>query len=172
VAVNYAYRFSDIFQIFSVPPDASKPDAVLGSHPFVIEVSVSAGSNPFTNSNRGQLKIKKIKNLLSVLLQYNVGGNPASTQHRWVLDNPLENASVALKQVTYSCSDTNWRPDRLTDISNFSSPTMNKPREYYAKYGITGEEGLELPSNFDDQFKRYFSIDKKIQCRFERACYR
>jgi hypothetical protein len=171
VAVDHAHRHSEIFQIFPVPPDSAKPDTLLAPHPFVIEVSVPAGSNPFANANRGRLKAKQIKNVLSLLLQFNVKGISTSTQHVWVFDNPAGSPPVNLRQVMYTCIDPNWKPDCLTDISEFPPANILIPSEYYAKYGISGDEGLELPSNFDEQFQRYFALDDARRRRFERACY-
>jgi hypothetical protein len=171
VAVEHAHRHSDIFQFFPVPQGSAKPDTLLAPHPFVVEVSVPSGSNPFINADRGKLKAKHIKNVLALLLQFHVKGCPTSTQHVWVFDNPAGSPPVNLRQVMYTCIDPAWRPDQLTDISSFPSPNRPSPTEYYAKHGISGNEGLELPSNFDDQFQRYFALQGESGRRFQRACY-
>ncbi len=171
VNVEAAYKCSDTFQIFPVPPGSAKSDALLGPHPFVLEVAVPASSDPFTRVNRGRLKARKIKNVLAVLLQYSVSAIPESTQHVWVLNDPTDASSVSLNQRMYTCMDPNWRSDCLSDIANHATCPMVLPADYYAKYGISEGEGLELPANIDDQFDRYFSMGKVAQQRFDRACY-
>jgi hypothetical protein len=171
VNVETAYKYSDTFQVFPVPPGSATSDSLLGPHPFVLEVAVPASSDPFTSGNRGRLKARKIKNVLAVLLQYNVSATPTFTQHVWVLNDPTDPPSVSLKQRMYTCMDPNWRPDCLRDITNHATCPMVLPADYYAKYGISGGEGLELPANIDDQFDRYFSMGTVAQQRFDRACY-
>ena len=171
VNVETGYKYSDTFQIFPVPPGSAKSDTFWGHHPFVLEVAVPASSNPFTSGNRGRLKVRKIKNVLAVLLQYIVSAIPTSTQHVWVFNDPTDTPPVSLKQRMYSCNDPNWRPDCLSDIASHAMCPMVSPADYYAKYGVSGGEGLELPASIDDQFDRYFSMGTEQQQRFDRACY-
>lgn len=171
VAVNSAHRHDEAFQILPVPQDAAKPDTLLGPHPFLLEIAIPASTNPFTNANRGRIAAKCIKNVLAVLLQFNVSGLATSTQYVWVFDKPSDVPPVSLHQIMYTCFDPGWSAERLTDISGQQPSTLTAPSDYYAKYGISGYEGLELPANFDDQFRRYFALSDQERQRFDRASY-
>lgn len=170
VPVNRAYRYSDVFQIFPVPPGAPKPDMLVSPHPFVIEVSVPAGSNIHTNMVRGRLKAIRIRLVLAVLLQHRVSGL-RNTEYVWVYDESVGAQHVSLKQAMYTCNDLTWRSDVFTDISEFPSEEMADPNTYYHEVGVSVDDVAQFPSFFDNLFQRYFALNERDRQRFERACY-
>jgi hypothetical protein len=83
--VNGAFRYEDVFQILPVPSEAPRPSVLIADHPFLLQFKYKSSQNAFLRAARRAAQARRLKLLLSVLLEGGVRGAGSFSRHHWVI---------------------------------------------------------------------------------------
>jgi hypothetical protein len=90
--VNGFWRHGDDWQILPAPPQAPRPRALMGDHPFVLEYRVRSSSAFSVALMRRSRRYWELHLLLSLLLRGQITRETFEPQHHWViLPEPMPN---------------------------------------------------------------------------------
>ncbi len=84
VPVNGWWRYRDDFQVLPVPEGSPRPDALLGAHPFVLEVRVPDSPDALTRIHRRDRRVRVLDLVLGSFLRLRVRGPDSWYRQFWV----------------------------------------------------------------------------------------
>ena len=173
VPVSGYFHYRDRFQILPVPPDAPRPEFLLGDHPFLLEFQFPATSNSMLRQARRAARERECELLATGLLEFSIHGLGRMARHHWVLpqSDPKEPWRSVYCQEMYTWPGLSLEGDRFTPTEGLGSLMEIAPQEYYSRSGISPERHLEIPSNLTALLDTFYALAKRNRERFLRACF-
>jgi hypothetical protein len=167
------WRHGDDWQILPAPPQAPRPSATMGDHPFVIEYRVQRSLDFSVALMRRSRRYWELHLLLSLLLRGRVTRETTSAPHHWVLlPEPLPNGlqTVYVNEGYFPGEGFLLVADDFSDPSEYSQLNVVPDAEYYARRGIERNE-MEVPASLDEFFDRFEAADSRTRDQLLRASY-
>lgn len=171
VPVTGSWRYRDSLQILPAPPQAPRPQYLLGDHPFVLEVTY-AHSEEFTIAlERAFHELDEVNLVLAGALPW-IDHRPRNSQQQWAI--PVGGEAVPKRsmwtQTTYRFEGFEAIADALT--SEPGPPLrLVEDSAYYARIGVSSDDTLELPASIETMLDRFYALEEKRRERFLRWCY-
>ena len=171
--VNGWLRYRDDFQVLPVPAHAPKVPYLAADHPFLLEFRFPATPNQMIAGERRKVRERELELLLNGMLFPGVYGLERFGRAHWVA------AEVeAGKPVTCRFAHTLYTWDGLAITGGDFGRTDGiepmvaaDPAEYYKRYALSFQHGLDVPSNLTDTLDRFYALQRAQRNRLLRACF-
>lgn len=173
VPVTGAWRSGrTTLQIMPVPPEAPRPPAVMGDHPFVLEFAVRKSPHSMVNWKRRVHVGSRWAHFLNVVLVRRTFLLGPRSEQAWGIEVASDEPKTVWVQFPfYSLPEFRVEQEELSDISSFSKIQILDNETYYNQRGISGEDGFTIPVLMEDAISAYISLDKQAKLRFETAAH-
>jgi len=171
--VNGFWRHGDDWQILPAPPQAPRPEFLMGDHPFVLEYRVRSSSAFSVALMRRSRRYWELHLLLSLVLRGRITRETFEPQHHWViLPEPMPNGL----QTAYVNEGYLVGEGFLLVADDFSDPSKYPPLavvpddDYYARRGVARDQ-MDVPACLDVFFDRFDAADTRTRDQLLRASY-
>jgi hypothetical protein len=172
------FKYRDHFQILPMPSEAPQPLGFLAEHhPFLLQFRFKPSTNTPLSFSRRDAQGQRLTLLLTGLLEGDIHSLARSVQFHWVLPRPELN-ELPLKLVSAYCQEGYAFPllgslsrNEFSSVDELTPVQAAEPEEYYTRFGITPEEGLQVPHNLASLIDRFFSLNETDQDSFLRSCF-
>jgi hypothetical protein len=171
--VNGFWRHGDDWQILPAPPQAPRPRALMGDHPFVLEYRVRSSSAFSVALMRRSRRYWEQHLLLSLLLRGRITRETFEPQHHWViLPEPMPNGlQTAYVNEGYLVGEGFLLvADDFSDPSEHPQLAVVPDDDYYARRGVSRDE-MDVPACLDVFFDRFDAADTRTRDQLLRASY-
>jgi hypothetical protein len=173
IPVTISWRYRDDFQIVPMPADAPRPPALVGYHPFTLEVKFCDSPNHLIAGERHRRKLREINLLLAAFLPLVSDRSPFEGSQDWVSlmgtdDEPF--GASGWGQLGYRGAPTDG-PQH--DFSNpiGSHAALIADDEFYNRRGISFESVFDLPASFPTLLDRYYASGNSRRNRVMRWAF-
>ena len=175
--VNGAFRYEEVFQILPVPSEAPRPSVLIADHPFLLQFKYKSSQNSLVRAARRTAQARRLKLLLSVLLEGGVRSAGSFSRHHWVIPPfdpapaPPLRSTWCQEMYTFESLGTVVASQVFADITSIESLPLIDPVEYYTRVGIQSGQTLSAPATLPDLLARFFCGSSDDQERFIRASF-
>src|SRR6266404_6332601 len=156
-----------------MPPEAPRPDQIIGDYPFLLEYSVLASPDMMVTVLRQQRVVRELELILSSLLDFRVWSLGPNYRKHWcfdVSDGQVRFPSKFLQE-GYGWDGPQPSGDDFTDTNGFISVALIEINQYYSMRGISIDRSLDLPADLPQQLDRFFALTTTDREKFLRASY-
>ena len=173
IPVTTSWRYRDDFQIVPMPADAPRPPALVGYHPFTLEVKFRDSPSHSIAGERGRRKLREINLLLAAFLPLVSDRSPLGGSQDWVIlmgtdDEPF--GASGWGQLGYRGAPTDGPRH---DFGNPTGPqaALIADNEFYDRHSIGFETVFDLPASFPTLLDRYYASDDSRRNRVMRWAF-
>jgi hypothetical protein len=167
------FRFRDEFQILPLPPEAPRPQFLVGDHPLVLEFAFPSSANPMVNNlRRGKLE-REIQLLCSLLLVPALRAQSLFALFHWVHEPTTADGNLvsSFRQGGYAWPGARFQDDAFSPLAEYPPLGEVDPQTYYGRQGVSATQTLEIPSTFTESLELVRALSNHDRERFLRACY-
>lgn len=174
--VDAWWRYQDEWQITPAPPEAPRPPAVIGEHPFILELRVEKHPDMMIYFRHRAKRLRELQLILAIALRGRITRftERSVSQFDWKYIHPVldgaEWRSDCL-QNGYHIPGFNAQLDSFTSIETLKSIKVVPDEEYYARVGIGVGDSLEIPEILEPVLEAFEKASPTYRDRFLRACY-
>lgn len=167
------FRFGDEFQILPVPPEAPRPEQLVGEHPCMLEVAYHGSTGVNIDVIRRMKRVREIELQCALLLVPYVHAASTSVSFHWVLDFPGGDISAPSRflQAGYQWPGANVQSETFSATADFPAMAQCNVQAYYASRGVAGGDVLQVPANLSESLGRIGALSAADRKRFLRAAY-
>lgn len=171
VPTKGSFRYRDRFQLIPVPDDAPQAPFI-GAHPLIVQFRFPKSEDFSINVLRRSCIGREIE-LLCVALTTMIWRSASHVaHHHWVLRREAGQGHVSeYLQEGYTYNGANGLAEAFSDIATIPQLELKPTNEYYAQYGITIEQAMDLPADFGSLLDCFYGASREDKERFLRASY-
>ena len=160
-----------VFQISPAPPDAPRPPAIMGDHPFVFQYQIVPSSDDSVTRQRSHRAVVEwIWFLNGVLGDRITLGSSSGGGQAWVHD-PSRRAGDTTPRASVWAHEGYWYPDwqppRAFLALGQALPEVDA-QSYYGRFGSL-DDRFDLPATMGSTVERYMGLSASQRVRFLRA---
>ena len=157
------FRFHNEFQIVPVPPEAPRPEHIVGDHPFLLEVAYRGSVNNNVDMLRRTKRQREIELQCGLLLVPVVHAQSRLASFHWVFEpTNVGNFVSRFRQSGYHWVGGTFQADTFSLTDDLAPLAEREPQAYYTQRGIGAGDTLQVPTNLSQSLEKKFVPYRKM----------